>query len=564
MCTDYADGGMYFYIGESAGMAKKTREEVKPPFDMWFAAACMFCLIVWQGAYFPIQFLLMLALIALALVLRQKPFKTALPVLPLLGISALYFISFALLSENRYAGLTEALRTLAMPMSLMFFLNTDAKRNERIVLAGLLTVAALGLLAYFGIIALPGGVIAGSNRLQSTIQYANTTALLMLIGALYATRDFIEKKRIASLIYGIVFLTALALTGSRATFAISLATGALYAFIRVGKKGKLIVAAAALVTGGTVIALSAIPTVRLLRLSLYEPTLVERWITFGDALKALRGRLPLGIGAANWQTWQYANQSAPYNVKYIHNYYLQLLLDGGIAAPLLFVTALVPSVARGLRRGDVHACIIVAVMLHALVDFDLIFTAAGAILMLSLSQLPERKMTWNIVKFRYIVIAPLLALMSLWISETLSIGADRQLENGKLDKAMGLNETALVFNPLNTGLYYNMAQSTRDIALTEDLLRKSLELNPKDFRSAAILARISAADGNYAVAVDLAQQINASWRYSEEYQTLYRDIIAQARKNGALNAGEEERRLNEIEQLSKPQNPLYEKYIDTS
>jgi tetratricopeptide (TPR) repeat protein len=301
---------------------------------------------------------------------------------------------------------------------------------------------------------------------------------------------------------------------------------------------------------------------RLLRISLFAPTLVERWITYGDALSMLKDRLISGIGIGNWQTEQFARQSAPYNVKYIHNYYLQLFLDGGLPAPLLFIAALVPAVVRGIRQKSVHAVVILAIALHALLDFDLAFAAVGMIAMYALSRLSGAGVTISAGRWRFAVVIPLALVLVLWTSEMFARGADARLERGQLDAAMRGYQTALAMNPLNNGLYYRMAQSTRDVALTEALIREALSRNPADLNSTAILARIRLVDGRYDEAISLCETLLERRRFSSEYEALYRDVLGGAVSAGALSESARREKLREMDAKRENVNPLYVTYIE--
>jgi tetratricopeptide (TPR) repeat protein len=276
----------------------------------------------------------------------------------------------------------------------------------------------------------------------------------------------------------------------------------------------------------------------------------------------LKDRPLLGIGVGNWQTEQFIYQSAPYSVKYIHNYYLQLFLDGGLLAPILFAAALVPAVVRGIRIRSVHAVIVLAVMLHALLDFDLIFAAVGMTTMYSLSQISDAGITLAVGKRRFAAIAPLALILALWSSQMLARDADTQLQRGALDAAMREYKLALAIVPINSGLYYQMAQSTRDAALTEELIRQARARNPADSGSAAILARICAVNGDYGEAVGLCEELLQKWRFSTEYQQLYYDILARAVSAEAMSDSEYNEKLLDLDSKLKDVNPLYEKYIE--
>jgi O-antigen ligase len=381
-----------------------------------FATLAIIMFTLWQGSYFPLQFLLMLSLLLIAFILFGNSLNASKEVFMLLGITLLYVVSTLIFSDSLYGGAIEALRTLIFPFTLIFFLNYEHIRMEKAVFTALLLVAIFGLLAFFSIINIPGSVIEHSNRLQSVLQYANTTALLMLLGILYSIHGFLESKSIWKLCSGAIFLTALLLTGTRTTLVVALAVCVLYAFVLTKRRGKVVVAVSAVAAVGVVIALGIFTDIRMFQISIFEATLVERLTTYKDAITMMHGRWYLGIGVGNWQEWQYLYQSAPYSVTHIHNYYLKLLLDAGLAAPLLFCAAIFPAVYRGIREKSVHGMILLAVMMHAVLDFDLVFAAVSMITMYSLSRLIPDAKTLNIGNFRFIAIAPVVYILYMWVS----------------------------------------------------------------------------------------------------------------------------------------------------
>jgi len=378
-------------------------------------AVIMFTL--WQGSYFPLQFLLLLSFLLIAFIFFGSSLTISKEVFMLFGITLLYIVSTLIYSDRLFDGAIETLRTLVFPFTLIFFLNYERVRMEKAIFSALLLVAAIGLLAFFSVLNIPGSVIEHSNRMQSVIQYANTTALLMLIGILYSAHSFKESKSIWKLCCGAVFLTALLLTGTRTTLVVALAVCSLYAFILAKQRGKIIVAVATAAAVGVVIALGIFTDIRMFRISLFEATLLERLTTYKDAITMMHGRWHLGIGVGNWKEWQFLYQSAPYSVMHIHNYYLKLLLDAGLVALLLFCAAVVPAIYRGIREKNVHGMILLAVMMHALLDFDLVFAAVSMITMYSLSQLIPNGKSLNVGKYRFIAIAPLIFILYMWLSE---------------------------------------------------------------------------------------------------------------------------------------------------
>jgi O-antigen ligase len=540
---------------------------------------------LWQGSYFPIQFLFMLALMLLAFVLFGKSLSVPREAVLLFCIPILYAISLPILTENHYNGLMELLRILVLPMTLILFCNTDSAKTERAIFISLISIAVLGLLAFFSIIYIPGAVIETTNRLQSVIQYANTTALLMFIGILYSVHSYISHKKIGKLICCLIFAVTLLLTGSRTSLMVALAVCTLYAMIMAGRRGKIIVAGSVVLAVCAVAGFSLITDIRIFRISFFEATLVERYITFQDAISMMRGNWLLGIGTGNWQQWQFLYQSAPYEVKFIHNYYLQLLLDGGFLAPLLFFAATLPAIIKGISAKNLHAFILIAVMMQAFLDFDLIFSAVAMIAMYSLSQLTvERykgqsrvgsgiaggaRTLYNIVpgkilsigKLRFIALAPLLVVVILWCSELYSSNADTNLLQGNRDVSMSRYRTAITLNPLRTELYYQMAQSAYDIETAQELLRTGVEKNPRDLQSISALVMIESQRGNYAEALDLCEILIENRRHSEDYQALFIQTAETAMINGVINQSQFDDIQARLELISSQTNPLYRRYI---
>jgi len=537
------------------------------------AFLCIIGLVLWQGSFFPIQLLLLIALALLAFILLGKTLSVPKEALFLFGITLLYAISIPILSENHYTGLIELLRTLIFPVALIVFCSYNSQKAEQAIFISLMCVAVLGLLAFFSIIYIPGAVIESTNRLQSVIQYANTTALLMLIGILYSVNSYIKDraatskrgcpwyKKYGKLICCLIFAITLFLTGSRTTLVIALAVCSLYAFIMSGKRGKIIVAGSVMLAVFAVLCLNSFTDIRIFQISIYEATLVERWITFQDALQMMRGSWLVGIGAGNWQQWQFMYQSAPYHVMFIHNYYLQLLLDGGLLAPLLFLAATLPALIKGIISKSLHAVILIAVMLQALLDFDLIFPAVAVISSFSLSQLIKPGKQVVAGKFRYIAIAPLLVVLVLWCSELYSSNADANLLRGNTGAAMSRYRTAALLNPLNTDLYYQMAQSTQDIEKAEELLRTGIEKNPRDLRAISALVMVESIKGNYTNALDLCEILIENRRFSTEYHELFLDTAEKALSSGVINESLFEEIQTRLDLISLQLNPLYVRYI---
>jgi hypothetical protein len=337
---------------------------------------------------------------------------------------------------------------------------------------------------------------------------------------------------------------------------VALAVCTLYALIMSQRRGKIIVAGSVVLAVCAVAGFNILTDIRIFQISIFEATLVERYITFQDAISMMRGNWLLGIGTGNWQEWQFLYQSAPYNVRFIHNFYLQLMLDGGLLAPLLFLASTVPAIIKGISTKNLHAFILIAVMMQALLDFDLIFSAVAMITMYSLSQLITSGKTVVIGKFRFIALVPMFIIMILWCSELYSSNADANLLRGNRDVSMNRYRTALVLNPMKTELYYQMAQSTFDIVTAEEFLRTGVEKNPRDLQSISALVMIESQRGNYAAALDFCEILIENRRFSEEFQSLFLSTAEAALTHGVINQSQFEEINTRLRLISTQINPL--------
>ena len=463
--------------------------------------------LLWQGAFFPLQYIFLLIIPFAAFALSKRPLRITLNTVLLVGLVLVMLASLLIAAKAPQIALREWLRYLLLPLYLLFFVTMQDKSAwyMRAFFGGIFWVALLGLISYMGGFIIPAGVIEQSGRLQSTIQYANTTALLMLIGALYSAEYFVTTKKWRYPVYAAGFFCCLYLTGSRTTFVLFFFILVLLVLSRMQRKMRL------MAIGGITTALIGIIIAggRVIRLSLTEPTLIERVITWQDGL-SLAGQNPLfGLGIGNWQFEQFLYQSAPYGVRYVHNYYVQLMLDGGILAALLFGAVVLMCLWRGWKERNIHYYVVLAIVVHVLLDFDLAYGSVILILMFSLAQLPDRELTLFSCPnkpWRWIALLPAIVFLAMWVAEPNYIAPD----------------------PL--GAKYTEAR------------------------------QLSSAE-QYLPAIEKTEELLYLWRYNENYQAFYSELLTKAVDSGALTSDVRQQKLKTMEQNKAKVNPLYEKYI---
>lgn len=238
------------------------------------------------------------------------------------------------------------------------------------------TAAALALLAAAGMsIPALSGFFSVAGRLAGTFQYPNTFALFLLAAELLLAsrvrRRAWDWAVLAVLAGGILY------TGSRAVFVLAVVSNTALLLrvknrrVRWGVLAGLALAAAgagvyAAAGGGGLLR-------RLVSLSLSESTFVGRLLYARDALPLILRR-PFGLGYLGYAWVQGGVQTGVYTVQYVHNDFLQLLLDVGWIPAILAAAAVLKALFGGKKPFAVRL-ILAVLAAHACFDFDLQFTA---------------------------------------------------------------------------------------------------------------------------------------------------------------------------------------------
>ena len=514
---------------------------------------------LWSGSFFALQFIPIAIAILAIFIFRPTQIRLSCDAILLFGIAIIMLFSLLIFSVNKHIGVLEWTRYLLLPLSVVFFSNhKDKGIVAKAIYCGCLIIAALGLLSYMSIVEIPFSMLEASWRLQSVIQYANTTALIMVIGIIYSINYWRDSRKIYHVLAAGILIYALVLTGSRTSFIIFLFVAVLYVFMLLPRKYGFAVLAILLVAVGIFSALNF----RIVRISIFEPTLIERFITYQDALTILKSRFVQGFGIGNWQEQQYLYQSAPYTARFIHSFYLQLFLDGGAVSVILFLAVTLPALVRGWKKKSIHFFILLTIMLHIIIDFHMTFACVILITMFSVSELQSEKyFTINPRCFRHAAWIPIVILISIWGSEWFYSQSNKLLLDNHLEEAMAASSRSVMLNPMNNNAYFNMSQSTRDVSLTESYLHKAIALNEFDTDSTETLVMVHLYYNQYSEAVELSQRLFEIQRFNQSYQNLYRLVLSQALTDGVISHEEMSEKVHAMNAQLETVNPLYTQYI---
>ena len=300
-------------------------------------------------------------------------------------ITLLYLIScfYAIDSGMAFVGFLKFLPVLLYMLLLM----QDKGIKEHLIALLPYVALALGVLSLVLMyIPITKDYFTVSDRLAGFFQYPNTFALFLLVGELTALSK--EKLKPIDIISALLLIILLLFTGSRAVFILAVFSNVLIIFFRKGKKVKILL--------GIVVAVLAVAVLLMLPLfnnseifsryftiSFSESTFVGRLLYYFDAFPLIL-RHPFGLGYMGYYYVQQSIQTGVYSVMFIHNDFLQLLLDVGWIPCLLFVVGIIKSFFRkGNSAGK--RIILLTVFLHCLFDFDLQFISMFFILLLFLN-----------------------------------------------------------------------------------------------------------------------------------------------------------------------------------
>ena len=223
-----------------------------------------------------------------------------------------------------------------------------------------------------------------ADRLAGTFQYPNTFAVLLLVCELLLLAK--QGKKILDYAVLAVLVAGLLYTGSRTAFIVAVLANVAMLMSMTQRKTRIISLLAMGVVGlvGLLLALNPASVLhRYLTISLTESTFVGRLLYWVDALPLLL-KNPFGMGYMGYYYAQQSVQTGVYSVTYIHNEFLQLLLDIGFVPAGLFFAALV----RWFCKKSVPATdkiIVGAICFHSFFDFDLQFVGMFMLLLLLLS-----------------------------------------------------------------------------------------------------------------------------------------------------------------------------------
>lgn len=229
-----------------------------------------------------------------------------------------------------------------------------------------------------------------ASRLGGFFQYANTSALFLVIGVILLTRQLTgendlngrtgkrtvikntrQKNILQAVVMGIL-IVGIFLTGSRSVLLVLLLWG-IYKMIQVKKLRMpfiLVTAVCLLIAGGYgLLSGNEQNIARIFTIFESNSTILGRILYDIDAL-SISAEHPFGLGYMGYYYIQPAVQTGVYTTRFIHNDLLQVLVDYGIPALILVLLYLGYQIIKG-KQEKWKKELLVVLLVASLVDFHL-------------------------------------------------------------------------------------------------------------------------------------------------------------------------------------------------
>lgn len=371
---------------------KRFKEILRDPLSL-----LLFVLPFIYGLYYEFAAYLAGAAMALCLCFRVRQkreiwlSRAAAPIL--MAAACLCCLMAAFYAVDRGMAVAGFFKMLPVPLFLLLLMQYSGK--ERTKLLEIIPYSALGMAVLSAVLGLSEAfnpIFYSAGRLGGFFQYSNTFALYLLLGVVVLLSEETALDRRFRIGGTFILLAGIMLTGSRSVFVLT-ALAVLYFIIRQKSiRRPLLILSGSLVLAA-VILVSATGYAenfgRFLTIGLGESTFLGRLLYWKDGLRQISSH-PFGLGYMGYFYAQPSFQTGVYTVRYIHNDFLQLALDAGIAASILWVIALGISLFSK-RTSPLQKRLLLLIVIGSLFDFHLQFLAVAMVLALTLDVgKPER------------------------------------------------------------------------------------------------------------------------------------------------------------------------------
>lgn len=583
-------------------MVRLRNDNIKEKIPYLFTGLALFiCMVLsgglnWNGCICSLT----LMIVSIVLLNGFKKIRVALLIILMIvfcGISA--FISMG----NPQVGIYETYKFLCFVTALMVgYLFKSDKKIFKIIFFNALILSAFGILACCKIVNFDEFTFKDNSilRLQSFVKYANVTACFLGCGYISFLELFVSEKKSAYLYGGSCILIAMYFTFSKACLPIFLIVATLYLhkkkhlskiflmqniiaifllsimlFVSVRNIHFLLLiltVAGIIISGKISISDNKFYKIWLLTLIaffvaavsivLFKPSMLG---TFSERLKYMKDAINLvwrnplfGCGFGSWRVLQYTVQTKQYNVTYMHNGVLQMIVENGILFTVCFLGMIVYGVICGIKhKKHGNIAIVLTILIHSLVDCDLSFGVILIILGLIVGGMfPEKSdfKIYNCISNCLLVVLLSVSCIYMFTEYTMRSSFEKSYLESHYDIAKTkLNRLSMIC-PFDFQLKVTEAaleeKTTNDMVIIKQKLKESVELLPYDPEIYEMYMNYNLTDGN--IKKMCMEYVNIAPKQEKTYAFL-KQYLSKAKKNKIISEEEylkiftliENKRINE-------------------
>lgn len=391
---------------------------------------------------------------------------------------------------------------LPLPLMALCLLQTSSDERSTI-LKDLPWIGGFMVLVSFALHYIPSlyTLFTSRDRLSGFFQYPNTFACFLLLGleVLILSED---KLNVQKVLCALVLMFGLFQSGSRTVFVLAIPAILISLIIRLRKKPKALIIGIASVAAAFAVLLlifgGSASVSRLFDLSKSDTSLLGRLLYWQDALPVI-GNHPLGLGYLGYYMSHGSFQNGLYSVRWVHNDFLQLLLDIGWIPAIIAVVAVVKAVTA--KQEAARKVVLLTLLAHCMMDFDLEYIAMYFIVLLCLD--------WDSGKTKSVKLtAPVMAVMAILLAGSVYIGVGSTLfYAGKL-------EASVKCYPWNTQALMELLTKAETADQMDEQADRILALNDHIALAWDAKAEVAYSRGDFGAVIDAKNEALANIKYT--------------------------------------------------
>lgn len=352
--------------------------------------------------------------------------------------------------------------------------------------------------------------ISATKRVAGPFEYPNTMALFLLIGIVVLENVYVRGKRILQFFLSIGILA----TGCRTMFLLC-CLYLFYCFVKCrGKNFALIILFSVAILGIVLLGILGKDVGgfdRFRTLDLNTSTFQGRLLYWEDACRMLL-KYPQGLGSMGYFYLQQVMQTGMYSVRFVHNDWLQLMLDYGVLAGIGTFACLASAFWKmSLFKKE----LLVVIAASSFFDFHMQYLSIIIILLL-LEPCENPIIKRTNMKWRYVNISALIIVTVCIIVKSMAwIYAEK-----------GYYEEAVKWDRLSTQYKADILLNSPNLEIADYYAGQLLEGNSLFYAAYLVKSNAAAANRQIDVFIENRKQVLKLKKYSiEEYNDYFRILL---------------------------------------